>query len=564
MHLHAHSNHNGSSHPASLQWHVAQAARSGTDVLWWSEHAAIFGPPGAARLVLPEGSWAFDGLDLVLADSLVPRLLQEGRKGVERLRGRSRGEGCEAEMRDGYLYARARGGENAGAPATLAYRPEAREEPLHLFDWTPPLARNVIAEAEIDWTPGGSGSRAYFEFLLSWHDYGRPVQCGIRYDLVSEGMPREVNLDSGAVRVALPVPTGRSRIVFDVADAARSLRDGTDGCVQTVQWGVEAEDGDSASLGLRSLEMRGREDFPGSYIATVRKILDGYREEYGVDQAIGVEVAIPRIHMNGFLPDPAVVLRLEEEMQSEEALKDWVSRVHARGGLTSYNHPFGALMGLLPGDPNVQAASRVVSDGLAIVDARAYGADILEVGYVERALPLRAHLDLWDFITARGLFLYGNGTSDSHGGLWFQGSGGNWFHTWVWASDPSQASLIRGMRNGRMFFGDLARWQGKFDFWIGPRRCGDRVRCVEGAYDLRVLLDPLPDRAVVRMVQGRIGGDPLSVEYVHRGAVIDPNGTTLVRVDGPCFVRLEVWLEDAAGGPEVPLLFSNPIVFFQG
>ncbi|MFN0151439.1 MAG: hypothetical protein ACKVU1_12115 [bacterium] len=46
------------------------------------------------------------------------------------------------------------------------------------------------------------------------------------------------------------------------------------------------------------------------------------------------------------------------------------------------------------------------------------------------------------------------------------------------------------------------------------------------------------------------------VDYTDRATLIELSRRTRIRIDRPCFVRVEVYLTPA------PLLFSNPIVFY--
>ena len=218
-------------------------------------------------------------------------------------------------------------------------------------------------------------------------------------------------------------------------------------------------------------------------------------------------------------------------------------------------------MGLIDGLTPRTISSAVRNKALEIIGNQGYGAGILEVGYMRRALPLEAHLALWDYLTVSGLFLYGNGTSDSHGGIWYEGLHGNWFQTWVWATDSSAGALLEGMKSGRMYFGDNSQWDGEFDFWVGSYEAGMRVGTVEGELPVRFRLDPHPDNCSVRLVQALLETERMNVRYIHRGIPLEGDPPFLVQVDRPCFIRLEVYGNDRSAEEDVPLVFSNPIVF---
>ena len=57
----------------------------------------------------------------------------------------------------------------------------------------------------------------------------------------------------------------------------------------------------------------------------------------------------------------------------------------------------------------------------------ALGADLLEVGYKQRAgVDLSHHLALWDIMSRNAVLLTGNGVSDDHNGNNWYGIGNNW------------------------------------------------------------------------------------------------------------------------------------------
>lgn len=84
--------------------------------------------------------------------------------------------------------------------------------------------------------------------------------------------------------------------------------------------------------------------------------------------------------------------------------KQLVDRVHALGGIISYNHPFGYDMG-----PAAQRgrSGRQAPPAVRLDERRApFGADILEVGYAIRGqVDAAAHIALWDTFSRNGTFL---------------------------------------------------------------------------------------------------------------------------------------------------------------
>lgn len=565
MHIHGHSNHNGAPQHASLQWHTAQASKHGVDVIWWSEHSAVFENLDtllieAARGSLDPKTWRVEletgdaTRDPSHADRSVTNLLPEV----------SGGRRPRAEIRGGYLYC---GYDSAGdrqGAGTFIYHASGERGPVHVTSFTRPIIGGAVAAFDIDCPDFPVGFHRFVEIEFSHHFYKKPVRYHARFELVgpSEARTERIAGDSTAI-LTVPVPLGRSEVRLDLEKAGALLPDGVDDCIQSISWGVST-DGEAGVFGVGPIRIWSTHHDRVSYVNSVRKILEQYERVYGVKGIIGGEYSFPGVHLNAFLPDSTRTPDMLCFGRSDRNAAQWVRSIEQAGGMVSYNHPFGAKMGLLENLTPDILYSKVISNGLGILENGAFGAQILEVGYVRRGLPLQAHLALWDFLTARGLFLYGNGTSDAHGGIWFQSRHGNNFVTWIWADDRSADSLLRGMKAGRMYFGDPSRWNGEFDFWVGPHAAGARTHTVDGDLPLRFRLEPMPDGCSVRLVQGLLGKERLDVQYIRSGERIRSGGSLSIPVDQPCFVRLEVYLDTPDSEDDIPLVFSNPIVFTDG
>ncbi|MFN0151442.1 MAG: hypothetical protein ACKVU1_12130 [bacterium] len=627
MHLHALSNHNASDQPASMQWHTWYARAAGIDVLWWSEHAEIFAMTDTFRIETARG--IIDSATLFVSGLGGTRAGAPGgrKRGVVGLAAESDGGGVHAEFRDGYLYAEARSDardtrglraardardersarENSDALAALhtsrlAFRPVSADGPIRLLAFARPVTFGAIVEADVDLSARDDARRVEFRFPLSWHNYGAPLRYEIRYRLVPEGeRASAARVGDEAVLVTMPVRDGRSTVRFDLEEAARLLRDGDVATIAEIEWSVEASGADPARVGVSGVRVWTKRADAAVTSGAARAIAARYEAEYGVREEFGGEFAWGSTHLNAFFPDSSLgraAFDWRVRPLRPEQVRAWVEGVHARGGVVSFNHPFGtSFAGSAGGDgdageggdgdgavggerahddadaADAATAPDSAADALRVRDLAddliatgVYGCDVLEVGYMRRGGgTLADHLALWDRLTANRCFVYANGTSDSHGGPWFGAHNPNWFVTWIRARDASPEALIDGVKAGRLYFGDRSRWNGEFDVQLGMHRAGDRVAFVPRELDLRVTLDPIPEGAEVRLVRGAIYADAdvqgrdtnvREVDYIDRATIIDPSKSVRLRIDRPCFVRVEVYLASA------PLLFSNPIVFY--
>jgi len=139
-----------------------------------------------------------------------------------------------------------------------------------------------------------------------------------------------------------------------------------------------------------------------------------------------------------------------------------VAHVRAHGGLISLNHPMASYGAFKMTDEQREQVIRFESERLA--HERVYGADLIEVGFVEgrAGFSMADHLRIWDAIGMAGVFVTGYGDSDAHTcrADWFDG---NNYCGFIWG-DGTEAGFTASMKAGRMFFGDPAAFQGTAEY----------------------------------------------------------------------------------------------------
>ena len=194
-----------------------------------------------------------------------------------------------------------------------------------------------------------------------------------------------------------------------------------------------------------------------------------------------------------------------------------VEQVHARGGVISWNHPFGDDSPPLLAPAARDAKRRQVFADLLAVDL--FGMDVIEVGYNTRGgVDAATHLALWDTLSRAGRFLTGNGTSDDHSGKGWK-SLNNGYATGLWATSAGDAAIATALSTGRAFAGHAGRWPGgEIDMLVdGTVPMGGVSVGGAGTRQLAIAATALPAGSSVQVVSG-------PVDYA--GAV-DP-GTSVV------------------------------------
>ena len=237
---------------------------------------------------------------------------------------------------------------------------------------------------------------------------------------------------------------------------------------------------------------------------------------------------------------------------SDRTLYEGVAQAHDNGNIVSLAHMFGTTTAV-----STDAERRVmVTETLAnLLTTGAYGCDLLEVGYRERGGTLADHLQVWDGLSERGVFLTGTGVSDQHNSSSWAAYTNN-FVTWVSTPTDSRDDITWNLARGAAWFGDPTLFPGADVSlaFTAPDLRADMGQVVVGASlptRLLVDIDPLQAGWLVRLVRdgGAIASWPVAAagRFVAE-AEVDPSGGGVFRVE------VENGSADAA-------LYSNFIAF---
>ncbi|MDY7092029.1 MAG: CehA/McbA family metallohydrolase [Acidobacteriota bacterium] len=529
----------------------------GVDVLWWTDHDWRI-----ARHTFVD-SFDFDQLRRRVPIphrgapwSKRPRKILTAwhrRDGGEALAVAEQEISREALQGDGALELTAR-----ARPGELSWGWTGGEVDASGGRYTRPLSSEVTVELAVrPETALGENAQLEIRLALSRQEEGL-AELVYR---VGETGPRRRRTQGGKVVGVVPVaapPEQWTRLTLPVSQDAQELDLGDgDNSLRRVDVRLWVRRGAEARVLVDDLRLQTLRDGT-AVLALEEERAQELEAASGIVQHVGLEISYG-VHFNAFLP------RVElpdfdtfPHGMEPQATVDWV---HERGGVVSYNHIFGA------GDePEEEVQEELAQRGELAVRERLYGADLLEVGYPQRVLPLSQHLAVWDRLSAAGTVVTGIGTSDSHDQDegW---RGGNNFLTWVWAKDTSRPGLIEGLRCGRAFFADPARFRGTLELTTADGRPMGQVIEPNGASQELVLeATGLPTNSRIRwIVDGRVAQEETSAAGQDAGGPTS-NGPgdgspriyrseLLTTVGDPGFIRVEVW----QGGRG--LAFTNPLYF---
>jgi hypothetical protein len=257
---------------------------------------------------------------------------------------------------------------------------------------------------------------------------------------------------------------------------------------------------------LRFTRKTSGEAFLKQQIAMESKLARKYPS---VTQRQGLEVSWELPHINWFGGDVAVpdYGDLSAAAWSGYLQQTAIPRIHAAGGLVSYNHPFGygdpAQLPVAQQDALLTQVSRLLLPKAGA--PAALGADLIEVGYqLRQGVNLAHHIALWDIMSRNAIFLTGNGTNDDHFGLDWAGIKNNWF-TSAWAKSTKEADLLAALAAGRVWCASLSRYRGSLDLLVdGSCPMGSVSVSKASSRRLTATATKLPSGGSLQVLQGTV------------------------------------------------------------
>ena len=229
-----------------------------------------------------------------------------------------------------------------------------------------------------------------------------------------------------------------------------------------------------------------------------------------VVQQQGLEVSLALPHVNWFgksvsIPDYGSTSGRRE--YGTYLAQNLIPKVHASGGLISYNHPFG--YSDIPELPQSQQDALLVQTANGMLPAAgtpaALGADLLEVGYrLRQGMDLAHHVALWDIMSRNALFFTGNGTNDDHFGQNWLGPQNNWFSS-AWALGTGVADLLAALAAGRAWCASLTGYRGSMDLLVdGTVPMGSVSVSKVRSRKLAASATAIPAHGMLQILQGTV------------------------------------------------------------
>ncbi|GAA1922577.1 twin-arginine translocation signal domain-containing protein [Nocardioides marmoribigeumensis] len=268
--------------------------------------------------------------------------------------------------------------------------------------------------------------------------------------------------------------------------------------------------GSACDVRVRSVRFGRSRSTAAAVIADQAAMLARYRPRFPsltVQALIETSRTLPDMNPFGIPPwIPDYSTMSQDRVTYHQQISD---KVHAMGGLISYNHPFGAHLGPLLSPADQAARRRKIFRDMQAVGR--FDADILEVGYNVRGnVDCPTHLALWDTFSRNGNFLTGNGVTDDHSGKgWAEKPNG--FATGIWAPSTGRADVVRALAAGRVYVAHAGQWSGALDLLVDDSVPMGAVSVSDkGSRSLAVWATQLPPGGAVQVVGGPVdyAGNP--------------------------------------------------------
>jgi hypothetical protein len=540
LHLHAST----SEGTGSVRSHLAQAAATGFDVAWFTEH------DWRRRRLLYRPSFSFDDAAVHGGTWTLPALPVQGSADRD-----SGGQVVAAPVSPNdpsptarSLRLRVTG--TAATPAVVGNR--ISSEHTSRGNYRSRIAGRTLS---IDVLPSATGPDAWGEVAcqLSHHPGAgdRPTGiCSLVYRLRTDVRARAVSREGTTGFVDVPVTAGRwQTVALDLtADVGRVWRDvePRDNSLSDIRLSAVSRNRAPAELFFGYLRFDEQTGYDA--VGVEHDLMAAYADEVpDVLGLVGTEISLgPHLNQFGGPQDPypygSVPMLAGPTGDIRTSVVDFI---HAQGGLASINHPSR------PTDyPAETTTAQAIAHSLLTIGAG--GADLLEVGYGHGGTStLPDHLAVWDTLSRNGLFITGNGVSDDHSGEdW--ATQPNRFYTAAWSSARTEPALMGALAQGRAYVGYLGAFGGTIDMSIDDVPMGAVSVRARRSATLRLGVTGLPAGGAVQVVRGdvdyagRATPEPGTRVLTSRGAAdLSSNREYTLDSAADCFVRLQV--VDAAG-----------------
>ncbi len=305
-------------------------------------------------------------------------------------------------------------------------------------------------------------SRLIFDVRLSQ----RPPHCNPAHLLYVIGSTEGLSAPNTQI---IPLSIKDNMVVLPLSDDVSNDDEigGIDNVFDTITITLQARKGTELSVLLKDFVITVGKGFEDAHEAQKHKAAE-IGEHYNVTPFVSYEISGAGEHKNCFTTSVPTI----DYQKYNYAVSPCEAARHVKkhGGIFAFNHPL-AIQPLKRKKFTPEQKLSVIAKMTAnLLANRAYGADLLEVGFPtgRNGFSSNEFLLLWDMLSCGGMFLCGYGSSDCHRDNvnWYDG---NNFATYLGVesnlSHPvSEENFIEAMKKGRAYSGNPVKLRGKITF----------------------------------------------------------------------------------------------------
>lgn len=285
-----------------------------------------------------------------------------------------------------------------------------------------------------------------------------------------------------------------------------------------------------------------------------RALADEIGARYGIKPYVTSEVSGAGQHKCVYSSRVPIINYYERGKVTEA---DAVKHILSHGGIFAYNHPFEASKYKRREFTREEIEEIVAYESKTLAENKVHGAALMEVGFpIGRGkFSLRDYLRLWDNLSRSGVFITGDGDSDSHNSRrsWYNA---NNFASWIAADEAlpfpiSEEEFNKAIALGNVYMGDPVLFSAEVEFVSRTAAMGAVVMTDSDQLSVSLRLRGVGAGRKIRLIKnGECVSDALCEAGDYAIDFADK------REGGVDFVRAEVY--DADGRL---IMLTNPIYF---
>ena len=327
---------------------------------------------------------------------------------------------------------------------------------------TSSLSAEVTLSLDLKEVSLDKDSRLIFDVKLSQ----RPPECRNAHLLYVLGNTEELAEPHTQV---IPVQISCGKLIMPISKDVLPTEEmgGKDNAFDTLTVILQAKSGAEVSVVLGDFEIQVEKSYEQVH-QSLKIAAAESGKYYGITPFVSFEVSGAGEHKNCYTTSVPTI----DYQKANYCVSacDAAQHIKEHNGIFAINHPFAISDLKRKVFTPVERMKILAKMSAELIANRAYGADLIEVGFPEgrNGFALEEYTRLWDTLSSAGLFLTGYGCSDSHRDNkdWFTGNNfAAYLGVCAELTHPiAEETFTQAMKMGRVYTADPVKLRGTVDF----------------------------------------------------------------------------------------------------